>query len=189
MTETDEVKKRLAELETDWPIVKDRVFLKKVSEEFDFQQPQTDPIELARLLTDKMDSVKGLGLSAIQIGIPLRVFVMRTDPRLVVFNPKVIDYGDAQVEMEEGCLSFPNMVLKVKRPQNIKVQFTFPNGQTDTYKYGDMTARIFQHEIDHLDGTLFFERVSRYHRDKAFRNKERLDKLHARQRGKALEKA
>lgn len=156
------------------------MYLKTVSEEFDFQNPQMDPIELARLLVDKMDSVKGLGLSAIQIGIPLRVFAMRTDPRLVCFNPRVVEYGDKEIEMDEGCLSFPNMLLKVKRPVVVRVRFTMPNGQTDTFTYGDMTARIFQHEMDHLDGKLFFEKVSHFHRDRAFRRADRINKAIAR---------
>jgi peptide deformylase len=181
MTE-EEQKAEVERLEREWPIVKDRVFLKTKSEDFDFANPPADPMELARTLTDKMDSVRGLGLSAIQIGIPLRVFVMRTDPRLVIFNPRIVEVSQKTIELEEGCLSFPNMILKVTRPQTIKVQFTFPNGQTDTFTYGEMTARIFQHEFDHLDGTLFYERVSRYHRDRAFRHFERVNKFHKRKK-------
>lgn len=160
-------------LEQEVPIVKDRVKLKQVSEKFNFKEPQRDPVELARLLTDKMDSVSGIGLSAIQIGIPLRVFAVRTEPRRVVFNPEIVHVSDETVELDEGCLSFPNMIVRVTRPQLIRIRYTLPNGDTDLYTYSDMTARVFQHECDHLNGILMFERVSRYHREKAFRQMEK----------------
>ena len=167
----EEQRAEVERLLREYPIVTDRARLKTVSEEFDFESPQRDPLELSRLLVDRMDAARALGLSAIQIDVPLRVFCMATQPRIVCFNPRIVDRSDEMIELDEGCLSVPNMTLVVKRPTVVRVQYTLPNGHTDMYTYGDMTARIFQHEMDHLDGVLFYERVSRFHRDRAFRKK------------------
>ena len=72
-----------------------------------------------------------------------------------------------EISLEEGCLSFPGLIVKVKRPQHIRVRFQTPNGDTITKQFTGMSARVFQHEIDHLNGVLYFNRANRYHRDVA----------------------
>ncbi len=126
---------------------------------FDFSNPPINPIDLARDLTECMLEFNGLGLAANQVGLPYRVFTIKANPVLVCFNPRIVDSTTETVKLEEGCLTFPNLVLKVSRPKSIRCRFTLPNGYTDTYKYTGMTARIFQHEFDHLEGRLFTERV------------------------------
>jgi peptide deformylase len=64
-------------------------------------------------------------------------------------------------------LTFPGLTVKIKRPQHIRVRFQTPNGDTLTKQFTGMTARIFQHEIDHLDGIVFYNRANRVHRDTA----------------------
>ena len=131
------------------------------SEAFDFTNPPVDPVELAHMLAQTMLKHNGLGLSAIQIGIPYRVFTMKTNPIMTCFNPKIIDIGEGDVLLEEGCLSYPNLFVKIKRPNNIRVRFTLPNGETVTEKYTGITSRIFQHELDHLDGKLMIEHLDK----------------------------
>lgn len=134
--------------------------LKQKTERFSFSNPPIDPSELAHRLTQTMLKNGGIGLAAPQIGLPYRAFSMRTSPILVCFNPLIVDSSSEQIVLEEGCLTFPNLVLKIKRPTIIKVRYTLPNGETKTDKFVGMTARIFQHELDHLDGVLFTDKVN-----------------------------
>jgi len=136
-------------------------------ENFDFMNPPTDPIQLAKDLTETMLQNNGIGIAANQCGLPYRVFAIRSNPVLVCFNPRIVDLSSEELYLEEGCLTFPNYYVKVKRPKKIKVRFTMPNGQVDTRIFDGMTARIFQHELDHLDGILFMSRATKYHRDQA----------------------
>lgn len=134
--------------------------LKQKTERFNFSNPQCDPVELAHKLTQTMLHHNGIGLASPQIGLPYRAFALRTSPILVCFNPLVVDVSSETVELEEGCLSFPNLILKITRPSMIKARFTLPNGETKTEKFIGMTARAFLHETDHLDGILFTQKVS-----------------------------
>jgi len=136
--------------------------LRTPTEKFDFNNPPVDPSQLAIDLSETMLSLDGVGLAAPQVGLPYRVFVMRTNPIYTCFNPKLVDVShNVTLTLDEGCLTFPNLVLKITRPRIIKMRFTLPNGDTRTEKFHDLTARIFQHELDHLDGVLFTSKVSR----------------------------
>ena len=106
-----------------------------------------------------MLSHDGIGLAANQIGLPYRVFAIKANPVLVCFNPRIVDYSKETIVLEEGCLTFPGLYLKIKRPRDIKCRFTYPNGETITKTFTGATARIFQHELDHLNGILFTEKV------------------------------
>lgn len=159
-------------------IVTDPMALIQESEEFDFKNPQMDPIELGEKLVRAMVDNSGLGLSAIQLGIPLRVFAMRAQPKhVVLFNPVIVSSSDETTSEFEGCLSFPNLIVKVKRAFEVRVRFRYPNQEVITEKWGGLTARVVQHEIDHLDGKLFYNQASRFHRDQAFRQQKKLEKL------------
>ncbi len=142
-------------------VPKSHQVLRTKCEKFNVLDPQMDPAELAWILADTMKHYRGLGLAAPQIGYPYRVFAINTDPVFVAFNPVIVSTGVEQVELEEGCLTFPNLYLRIKRPRNIKIRFAKPNGSIDTYNWSDMTARVAQHECDHLDGVLFTKHVSR----------------------------
>jgi peptide deformylase len=145
-------------------------YLTEVCKDFDFKNPQVDPIEFAKDLVKTMYEKNGLGLAANQVGYPWRVFAMRGSPEnFVCYNPKIVKSSEAEVSLEEGCLTFPGLLVKIKRPQHIRVRFTTPNGDTRTETFTGMSARVFQHELDHLDGIRFFDRANRFHRDKALK--------------------
>lgn len=140
---------------------------------FSFTEPPTDPIQLAKDLTETMLAKNGIGLAANQIGLPYRVFVMKSNPIICCFNPKIVSQVGEEITLEEGCLTFPNYYVKIRRPKQIRVRYTYPNGETVTEIYDGMTARIFQHELDHLDGVLFMSRATLFHREQAERASKR----------------
>lgn len=138
---------------------------------FDFANPPCDPEELANQMLTVMAGNQGIGLSANQIGLPYSVFVVHGDP-FACFNPVIVDASEETTVLEEGCLTYPGLYLGIKRPKSIRLRFATIRGNIETKKYTGMTARVIQHEMDHLDGKLFFNRASKYHKDKAFRKHE-----------------
>ena len=144
--------------------------LTTVCEHFNFVNPPFDPVEFAKDIVKFMYDHNGIGLAANQIGVPYRIFAMRGQPEnFVCFNPKIVWKSEAKVELEEGCLTYSGLIVKVTRPQHIRVRFQTPNGDTLTKQFTGMTARIFQHEYDHLDGIVFYNKANRYHRDQALK--------------------
>lgn len=134
---------------------------------FDFANPPIDPMELHENLKASVVQYNGLGLSANQVGLPWRVFIMgdpgTPETLTTFFNPKVVYKGGETSYSDEGCLSFPGLILKVKRHNEVRVRFQRPNGIVETQVLKGMTARIVQHEIDHLDGIVFKKRATAYH--------------------------
>lgn len=148
--------------------------LLKPCEKFDFANPPFDPIEFAKELVAFMHENKALGVAANQVGVPYRVFAMRGHPEnFVCFNPKIVETSSNDILLEEGCLSYPGLVVKIKRTQSLRVRFNLPNGDTETKTFTGMTARVFQHEYDHLEGVRFYDKANRFHRDKALKNWKR----------------
>jgi peptide deformylase len=97
-------------------------------EEFNFIKPPIDPYELSGEMVKFMYDNNGLGLAANQIGLPYRMFVMRGHPEnFACFNPKVVYQSEELVSLDESCLSFPGLVVKIKRPKSIRVRFMTPN--------------------------------------------------------------
>ena len=144
--------------------------LKTPCTEFNFANPPTDPVELAKTLVSTMYENNGLGLSANQIGLNYKVFSFRGEPEnFVAFNPKITWYSDEIIELEEGCLSFPGLIVNVKRPKHIRVRFAMPNGEIKIMKLTGMTARIFQHEMDHMEGKTLKNAVSKLKFDMAIK--------------------
>lgn len=146
------------------------LILTKVCEPFDFLNPPFDPIEFSNELVKFMYESGGIGLAANQVGVPYRIFAMRGSPEnFVCFNPKIVQPSEQEIALEEGCLSYPGLLVKIKRPQHVRVRFHTPNSDVMTQTFTGMTARIFQHEYDHLDGIIFYNKANRYHREKALR--------------------
>lgn len=110
-----------------------------------------DLVELCRAMVDTMIAHGGHGLAAPQVGVPLRVVVIRATPNIAMVNPIIVDSVGVHT-LQEACLSYPGLVLRVERAQGVKVRYTRPNGEVVTEKYGGLTARAIQHELDHLDG-------------------------------------
>ena len=121
--------------------------------------------ELEQDLIATMKNFNGLGLSANQVGIMEKIFVMYTnfDDREAegIFNPKILTYGERMVFMEEVCLSYPGLWLKVKRPYDIVVEYENAKSERIERPLKDMESRIFQHEMDHMNGKNFTDLVSK----------------------------
>lgn len=143
-------------------------------EPFNFANPPCDPVLLANQLIHTMNHYNGIGLSANQCGLPYRVFVMRSNPTKVCFNPKIIDTTSDNISLDEGCLSYPHLFVKIKRPSLIKVRYTDAHGVTHTEKFIGMTARCFLHEMDHLEGINFTRRANVALLDRARRQQAKL---------------
>ena len=129
----------------------------------DFEDPA-----LKTLVQDLFETgwaAPGLGIAAPQIGVNRRVCVVDLsvgkDPaqKLVLINPRIVD-AEGLVRDEEGCLSFPDIVEIVERPEAVAVEAYDENGVKRVLEGGDLLARAYCHEIDHLDGKLFIERMS-----------------------------
>jgi len=144
---------------------------------FDFDNPPIDPVELANNLIETMIKYKGIGLSANQCGLPYRVFVLWSNPTKVVFNPRIVDQTTEEVQLDEGCLTYPNLFLPIKRPSIIKVRFQDANGETQNDKFIGMTARAFQHELDHLNGIVYTKHANPIHLSRAMNQKKQLDRM------------
>ena len=152
--------------------------LSTVLEPYKFGEAAMEPVELANLLGTLMLKYGGLGLSANQLGLPYRCFVMRTAPEITaVFNPRIVDQSDETALLEEGCLSYPGLHVKIKRPAHIKVRFQTVTGETVTDKYTGLTARVFLHELDHLEGKNFIDRAGKLAKDVAMRKWKKLAKV------------
>lgn len=135
--------------------------LKKILPTFNFEKPPVNPIEFASSLVETCKKYNGIGLSANQCGYEHRVFVMGSDDNFVsFFNPKIISASSGTIKMEEGCLSFPNLFLAVERPYSIEVEYQDFNGECRTARFSGLTARCFQHELDHMNGIVYTNKVS-----------------------------
>ena len=124
-------------------------------------------------LIDSMEQYQGVGLSANQIGVAERVFIMYEDVNtskiLTCFNPKIIETSKEQILIDKGCLTYPHVWLKVKRPIAIKVEFEDEKGEKHEREFQGLTSRIFQHEYDHMQGTDFTQKVSRLKIERAMK--------------------
>ena len=121
-----------------------------------------DRPEMSRILRKNMIHYGGVGLSANQIGIGERVFIMvlnmETEETITCFNPRIIKRYDDNVWCEEGCLSFPDEIINVERPDRIVVKYEDEDKKDHKIKLSGMAARVFLHEFDHLEGIVFTER-------------------------------
>lgn len=125
-----------------------------------------DAVELEKAMCDFMVENRGIGLAANQVGITKRVFVMGSynienfpEP-FALFNPRIVKISDETLLAKEGCLSYPDLWLSVKRPAVIEVEYQDSLGNTHEAAMSGLIARCFQHELDHLDGVCFVDKVS-----------------------------
>lgn len=140
--------------------------------------------EFQRLVDDMIETMyaaPGIGLAATQIGVPQRVFVIdlslgRSSGEIIVMaNPSFVARDGTQLE-EEGCLSAPGFNATVVRPQRVVVKGLNRHGDEQTIEGKDLLARAFQHEIDHLDGVVFIDRLRGIKRDLIVRKIQKLKK-------------
>jgi peptide deformylase len=116
--------------------------------------------EFASSLVETCIKNRGLGLSANQCGFPYKVFVAGYDDNYVAyFNPKVLKVSDSTEIAPEGCLSFPHLFLSVHRPKWVEVEYQDFNGEKHSARFEGLTARVFLHEYDHMEGIVFTNRA------------------------------
>jgi peptide deformylase len=116
---------------------------------------------LAEDLVETMIKELGVGLAAPQVGESLRVFVtgVAKDYRIYL-NPRLVEASEEQIDWEEGCLSLPRLLGVVRRPKQVTFEYQTLIGQTERIEADDLLARVLQHELDHLDGILFPDRMT-----------------------------
>ena len=153
----------------------DNTYLETVCEKFNFLEPPFDPIKLSNTLTVLREKLGGIGLAANQVGIPFRVISVKGIDTCL-FNPIIVHRGEESKVQPEGCLSFPGLAVKIKRPTYVRIRYTTAQNEVITKTYHHMTARVIQHEIDHLDGIHFWTRANQFHREQAFRQFRRNQK-------------
>ena len=121
-----------------------------------------DRSKISYTLNENMFHYNGVGLSANQIGIKERAFVMISDMEsqdtLTCFNPKIVKESKEMVTIEEGCLSYPELFIKISRPNRIVVKYEDEGKQIHKRQLTGYYARIFQHEYDHMEGIDFTQR-------------------------------
>ncbi len=186
---------------------KDEQFLRKKTEEFDFKKFSRKEIaDLIAKMRKAMKLARGIGLSANQIGLNMRVFIVQIPPTRMnadkdadkrgyisknqrenlrkstsskfyaVFNPEIIKYSKETEIMEEGCLSVPGVYGAVDRPEKVMLVGFDKNGKPLKIKAWGLLAKVFQHEMDHLNGKLFIDRAKEiYHMPVSERLKEKAD--------------
>jgi peptide deformylase len=116
--------------------------------------------ELVQKMRRIMQEAGGIGLAAPQIGVPLQIFVAELNKKFyALINPEILKISKDKEEMEEGCLSLPGFYGPVERPSKITIAATDLRGKRVKIKAWGLLARVFQHEIDHLNGTLFVDKA------------------------------
>ena len=141
---------------------------------------------LAKDMLDTMYDAPGIGLAAPQIGVMKRIVVMDLAPEgetptpLVMINPEITKFGDEIQVTEEGCLSIPELYYEVERPSTVTVKYTDLDGQEVTKDADGKLAVCIQHELDHLDGVLYIDYLSRLKRDRVIKKFDKQAKLAAR---------
>ena len=133
---------------------------KGFASKFNFED--VDASMLTNIMLDRMTEMGGVALSAPQVGLNICMFVMGIDQaRIEVFNPTIVSYSKDEALMNEGSLTFPGMLVVVKRPNTVTVEYYNKKGELQQNEFQGLTARIFQHAFDHLQGTSIKEKVSK----------------------------
>ena len=146
-----------------------------------------DRVELSKVMYDTMAKYGGIGLSANQVGLPFRMFIMGGHPQIdngrvrSVFNPLINDVSEETVSMKEGCLSFPFLFLTITRPKWCHVKYTDENGKDVEEVLHGMNARIFMHENEHMNGYVFTDLVSKFKLKRAEEARKKMVKRFARE--------
>ena len=151
--------------------------LHKAPQPFNFEADGDSAQSVANVLFERMKQLGGVGLSANQVGLDMRVFVMGLgETKIAVFNPIIISYSKTEEVFNEGCLSYPGIMLAINRPTKITATYQDKTGKFIEQDFNGLTARIFQHEYDHMNGTDYTQRVSKFKLDfakKKFENKRK----------------
>ena len=134
--------------------------LKEKIEEYDFEN-DVDHEKLALDMANIMFANDGLGLAAPQVGLRHRMFLIGDkEGTIACFNPKIVSSSEETTIGSEGCLSFPGLFLRIKRPKTVTVTFEDFNQNTHDMTFTDILARAFTHELDHLNGVIYTSYVN-----------------------------
>jgi peptide deformylase len=159
----------------------DEKFLRQIS-----QPVKTVDAETRSLFDDMLETMyaaPGIGLAAIQVGVPKRMVVIDLSKEgeerkpLFLVNPEIIWASDAVGDYEEGCLSIPDFYEMVERPKEVKVRFLDWHGNAQDISASGLLATCLQHEIDHLNGVLFIDYISKLKRDRVIKKFQKAQKL------------
>jgi peptide deformylase len=138
-------------------------------EPYVFDAEDSNPEMFANMMIDRMKELGGIGLSANQVGVNARMFVMGVnDVTYAVFNPEIVNASQDVISSDEGCLSYPGVYMKVSRPASVVVKYQNVKGETIQEEFHGLTARIFLHEYDHMEGKTFKDKVSKMKWDLAY---------------------
>ena len=156
-------------------------FLNKKVKAVDLDNPGFDPVEIKEQMVELMLSSNGIGLSANQVGLDAQVFVMgdSKENSTICINPTVLQYTEETVDDIEGCLSFPNVFVKIKRPKEILAEWYNEKLEKQTVKIEGYSAKCYLHELDHLLGITFKDRASKLKWNMAEKKARKLAKSHA----------
>lgn len=139
------------------------------------ERVDADALRLADDMLETMYAAPGIGLAAIQVGVPKRLIVLDVSKDenarkpLVMFNPEVVALGDELRLYEEGCLSIPDVHVEIERPAAVTVRYVDRDGKAQEMAADGLLATAIQHELDHLDGRLIIDFLSRLRRDMIIR--------------------
>ena len=157
-------------------VAEDSEVLREVADYWDWET-DGDPSELVKAMSKLMVLHGGIGLAAPQCGIAKRIFVMGNSDHLVAcINPEIIS-GSERVREQEGCLSFPDLWMYVERYKDISVEYYNVAGEKVQQEFNGLMARVYQHELDHLNSICFDDRVGKLVLERA---KEKRKKIRAR---------
>jgi peptide deformylase len=141
-----------------------------------------DVLALADDMLETMYDAPGIGLAAIQIGVPKRIVVMdlarKDDPKdpMIFINPEIVAASEERSVYEEGCLSIPEYYEEVERPASVTIRYLDRAGKSIERNVDGLFATCIQHEIDHLDGKLFIDYLSKLKRDRVMKKFQKLAK-------------
>ena len=146
---------------------------------------KNDHKNLDKLIQDMWETMynaNGVGLAAPQIGLNIRIFILDASSRdeekkpMTMINPKIISLHENKVPYEEGCLSFPEHFAEIDRPEKIKIEYLDEDNSKKISTFTGFESRIIQHELDHLNGILFVDHLSRLKRDVIIRKMRKYKK-------------
>ena len=151
--------------------------LEQECKDVDLENPGFDPKELKQQMVDFMLTSGGIGLSANQVGLNIKVFVMgdSVENSTMCINPTVLQYTKETQDDIEGCLSFPNIFVKIKRPREILARFWDENLEEKVVKIEGYSAKCYLHELDHLLGITMKDRASTLKWDMALRKRKKIE--------------
>lgn len=152
--------------------------LKRELEDIDIENPQVDLKQTKEEMVELMVSKRGLGLSAPQVGINYKLFIIgeNKENTMMFVNPEVISVSEEEEFDVEGCLTYPDVFVSFKRPNTVDARWFDEEGNPQEGSFDGYTARCFLHEYDHLFGVVFKDKVSRLKWDRALKKKSKISK-------------